>query len=258
MDFFSRITVTEICTVFTTYHNKGSASVMVNRPTCGLCFCTEGKIVFRQHGEEYVADPNHVIFLPKKANYEFICYAKGTFPMINFHCDTEFTHDRIESVPIENVGLYTRLLKNIGDTLTGSKSTDRFRALSVFYQLLGHISDDSSLPGKAAVLRPALEFLDRNYANSTLTILELAERAHISEVYFRRLFHNHFGISPKQYIKNLRMNRAKELLKNSFVSISSIAEQSGYGNIYHFCRDFKASVGCTPSDFRRTVKNSFM
>ena len=57
-------------------------------------------------------------------------------------------------------------------------------------------------------------------------------------------------MSPNQYIKTLRMNRAKDLLKTGLLSISEVAEQGGFADIYYFSKAFKRAVGMNPTAYK--------
>ena len=72
---------------------------------------------------------------------------------------------------------------------------------------------------------------------------ELAALCKISTVYFRKLFFEVYGVSPMQYIQNLRIHRAKEMLRSDYSSITDIAFTLGYNNIYEFSKAFKKYFG---------------
>ena len=72
----------------------------------------------------------------------------------------------------------------------------------------------------------------------------------LSEAHFLRLFHRQVGITLRQYLRQVRMNGAAELLKNPIVSIKSIACDCGYNDISNFYRDFKQVHGINPRQAR--------
>ena len=93
--------------------------------------------------------------------------------------------------------------------------------------------------------------ISNNYGDATLTNASLAAKCNVSEVYFRKLFTRHFGISPKQFIIDLRIQKAKQLLAEGAWSVSVVSETCGFSNPYHFCRLFKKRTGITPSEYRK-------
>jgi len=85
-----------------------------------------------------------------------------------------------------------------------------------------------------------------------LSIRELANHVNLSTWHFTHLFRSEMSISPKQYIRVLRIELARELLTHSFWTVKQVAAMVGSGDRSHFCRDFKSVFGQAPSDFRRS------
>ena len=109
------------------------------------------------------------------------------------------------------------------------------------------------------IIRPAVRYLEKHYSDTGLTNKILAEQAMISEVYFRRIFKENFGISPKQYIQELRIHKAKNLLKsNAYSSITAVSEETGFTNIYQFSAAFKKATGFTPTEYISRAENNDM
>ena len=74
----------------------------------------------------------------------------------------------------------------------------------------------------------------------------------------RRMFKAQYSMSPKKYILNARIVKAKELLiGTSCLSISEIACACGFTNLYHFDRTFKVHTGCSPTEYLQTFGNNF-
>jgi AraC family transcriptional regulator of arabinose operon len=78
----------------------------------------------------------------------------------------------------------------------------------------------------------------------------LSKRVNLSPARLRQLFTKDVGLSPIRYLKSLRMKRAAQLLRSSFLSIKEIAFETGSGDTSHFVRGFKVRYGLTPSQFR--------
>ena len=79
---------------------------------------------------------------------------------------------------------------------------------------------------------------------------ELAHRLHVSYTWFRRTFAQQTGLSPHQYLLQLRIAHARSLLAESNWSVKEIAVQSGFESEYYFCRVFKKKTGLTPGAWR--------
>ncbi len=80
----------------------------------------------------------------------------------------------------------------------------------------------------------------------------LAAQAGLSKFYFHRLFKSAIGISPSRYYINLRMNVARQLLRETKKSVVDVALDVGYTNPSHFAKLFRRETGLSPSDYRRS------
>ena len=84
-----------------------------------------------------------------------------------------------------------------------------------------------------------------------ITLESLAALVHFHPNYFISFFRKYFGMPPLRYVSEMRMERAKLLLKTTSDSIADIAEATGFHGACHFSRRFKTCTGYSPSDFRR-------
>lgn len=80
---------------------------------------------------------------------------------------------------------------------------------------------------------------------------ELAAEVGLSRIHFTRLFRHINRISPGQFMIECRMSRARELLRESNLTVGRIAEALGYNHTAFFCRQFRQHIGATPSVYRR-------
>ncbi len=98
-----------------------------------------------------------------------------------------------------------------------------------------------------------------NYVNENIynpiTIEELCEKFSLSRSTLQILFKNNLEVAPKQYISDLKLAKAKQLIKESSHTISEIATICGFGSIHYFSRKFKATFGITPTDYAKSFTN---
>lgn len=92
------------------------------------------------------------------------------------------------------------------------------------------------------------EYLNENYLKN-IKLDELSKMANVSKFYLIRKFNNYYGLSPHQYITNLRINHAKELLKKN-EEVVDIAIESGFYDQSHFIKCFKEYTGVTPMKYK--------
>lgn len=90
-----------------------------------------------------------------------------------------------------------------------------------------------------------------NHYTEDVSVKTLAENEHMSQSRFRELFKKAFGTSPGDYIINLRIERAGELLITTDSSVSYISSVCGYDDEFYFSRIFKKKTGYSPLMYRR-------
>lgn len=96
----------------------------------------------------------------------------------------------------------------------------------------------------------ARRLLDRSYA-TPITIRQLSSEVAVSPYYLIRLFRRVYKQTPHQYLMQVRVSRAKELLRNSDLSITDICAEVGFESLGSFSALFRRMAGISPSAYRR-------
>lgn len=95
----------------------------------------------------------------------------------------------------------------------------------------------------------------RENLHREMSLGKFARSVNLSVWRFCHVFRSEVGMSPIQYLRSLRMEKAKELLESSFLSIKEIGHLVGLNDESHFVRDFKKAYGLSPKCYR-TLFNS--
>lgn len=246
MKSWEAITITDIQNVLTVPSVKGETMTMRNRPWYGLSFCAEGEIHYCHQGKTFVSAPGAAILLPKGADYTLYRTKTGLFPLINFQC-TGLQLDTFSIIPLARPDGYLNDFKRLYDAFTIKQN--RICSMGILYEILDKLRTDCT--PQSGMLQPALNEIEHRLDDATLSGSVLAARCGISEVYFRRLFREQIGLTPKQYVLQMRMRNAKRLLAETNLSIGAVAEACGFSNPYHFSRTFHKQTGITPSAYRQ-------
>lgn len=82
---------------------------------------------------------------------------------------------------------------------------------------------------------------------------DLVENYQLSRSTIQSLFQKYANTTPKTYINHIRLNRSKELMKHTSLSISQIADKLGYGSLPYFSRAFSQEFGMTPSAYAKSI-----
>ena len=99
-------------------------------------------------------------------------------------------------------------------------------------------------------LTEILNYINTNYL--TVTLDELEEQFHLSKPYLSKYIKEKSGKTFGDLVKNVRMKKARSLLKSGSMTVEAIADQVGYQNVEHFNRLFKKTYGMTPAQFRKS------
>jgi transcriptional regulator GlxA family with amidase domain len=95
----------------------------------------------------------------------------------------------------------------------------------------------------------AISFLNANL-HRAITAADIARSVDLSVSRLCYLFKTQIGVSPFQYLKNARLEIARQLLETTLLNVKVVAAQVGYSDCTHFMRDFKKAYDVTPSQYR--------
>lgn len=133
---------------------------------------------------------------------------------------------------------------------------DLFR-LSHLYQLLGLVIGqmtqsvrEVNTSAKNLYLKSAFNYVEMNYSRK-MSCEEMAHHIGIHRKYLARLFKESLETTPQAYLMTYRMEKAKQLLEGTFLSVSEVAVSVGYSDPLIFSKAFKKYCGAPPSAFSR-------
>lgn len=255
LEGWNAITITQIKLAM--YVQPGTGRIQhMNRPSHGLViddadackeYCFSDGTVLKTQGKS-------VFYLPKGSTYQLRYLGKPTGCWaINFLLD----EDICEKPFVLNFKNSEPILENFKEAVNAFKRSDNDAQLIVkrnLYDIILKIRKESEkkyLPSaKRQLIQPAIDRIRRDFTDRNLTVAELAALCNMSENYFRRIFGQEFGCSPKAYIIHRRIEYAKALLSDERFSVAEIAEMCGYFEPCHFSREFKRITGIAPKDYK--------
>ena len=216
----------------------------------GFIYTVSGRITYTFTAPEYhdiTVSTGQLVFIPKGTIY-YATYLEeqtetkivqfdvksGALPTyLSYPCEIEFADAG------EQINSFFKPIKN---HVFGHPFYYRSR----FYELLWKIDESfSKIPTKYKKLQPAISEINEHY-NENEKVSFYAELCNMSEVGFRRLFHEHTGLSPVEYRNDIRLANAKIKLQSGEYNVSEVAEESGFTNLSFFIRLYKKKYGNTP------------
>ncbi len=128
---------------------------------------------------------------------------------------------------------------------------------SSIYKLLSEICGHQkrkSRKNKYTCISAGIKLLEQN---SDMNISEISKLCGVSEAYFRRLFMDYSGMSPMDFKQHCRIEKAKQLLlSDEGLTVSEIADELNFSDIYHFSKTFKKFSGMSPREYLTYVNKS--
>ena len=227
-----------------------------NRTVYSLVYKTSGKTIYHYNNKEYVSDSEHIVFIAKNKPYVMDCIKTGTCIMIDF--DLVNNIDTFYSFKINDTQKVYQTFLNLYKIWTNKNTNGITEILSLLYPTLQKVFalQDLSYSSKTKIskLTPAIEYIENNFTSPNISNEFLANLCNTSVVYFRKLFTQIYSVSPMKYVHDLKIEKAKDMLLGDYDSISTIAEEVGFCNIYSFSRSFKHATGLYPSEYLKRNK----
>ena len=110
--------------------------------------------------------------------------------------------------------------------------------------------ENKSAQTRQALLDSAIE-LFMKYGVKKVTIDDICNEIYLSSSYFKRIFKNETGNTPYQFLTEIRIERAKEMLKDKELTIREVARLCGFVNPGNLSAVFKRHMGISPSEYRK-------
>ena len=249
-EILSNLIITKVYSATTMYTEKNAKTERNNRPNWAIVIKYEGETLYVSGGKSYLSDINNLVILPKGCSYEWCCTQSGHFSIIEFASD--LVCNDIFRFNVKNSEKILKLFKELEYKRMLRKpmyETESIRdTYSILLMLMQSVQKKYLPAEKINKISPALDYIAKNY-NKNMRNDVLANLCNLSTVYFRKLFTEIMGTSPISYVHELRIKKAKEMLKSDYGSITDIAQSLGYLNIYDFSRAFKKYTGISPSKY---------
>ena len=214
-DILSDLVIKRVCSAIRMYSPEGKRGKRENRQQCAIMHKYEGETVYFANGKRFLSDPDHVIFLPKGSSYDWVCMRTGYVMALEFECEAEYAEPI--SFHVRGADKISKMIRELEYKRNLRKPMFEQESIKDMYGIL--LSLAQSAPeqyvssDKQKKIMPALEYISQNYS-TPITNDMLAALTGVSTVYFRKLFTLVTGVSPIVYTKQLRIEKAKEMLKS--------------------------------------------
>ncbi len=213
------------------------------------------KYVFSDNKTVFVGQ-NEIIYMPKGSNYTVSSKKSGNCYAINFDISENIVFEPF-SFKLKNAPAFIKEFEKATKLWKNKNTAFHMQCKAILYNILAMMQSEYNskyiASSTANLIAPAVEYIKKNYTNENICIPELSAMCDISEDYFRKIFKNTFGTSPRKYINDMKISYSKELITSGMYTITKVAELSGYTDMSYFSREFKKAFGICPADYRKST-----
>lgn len=230
----------QILTIDRYFHTKGVFRVKA-RPYAALSFRVSGTGEFEIDGRHLSVNPGDVMFIPADMPYR-VEYSESESLVVHLK---SCNYEESESFCVENPAAIALMFGRLLETWRDGQSVNR--AKSIIYNILEKIQADKQTAASNAEMQTCMRYIEAHAFDPALKIEDVCNAGFLSRSSLQRVFRESMGMSPKQYLIKLRMDRALSLLIANQGSVKEIATACGFPDEKYFSRAFKKTYGYPPS-----------
>lgn len=237
-------------TVFRHEFKKSECTFVPGRPFHALTFRLSGAISLSDGRPQLLSGAGCITYIPQGAAYNTEILESGEMVAVHFTAMEETETSQITVLRPEHAVAFRNQFLSLQERYRAGRERD-YACMAMFYEILASIEHEMTRDARAAIperMRNAKNYIDHRFGDANLSVSLLADAAGVSEVYFRREFRRHFGLSPMAYIKKVRLDNARLLLRAGYFSVSEVAEQCGFESLSYFSYEFHRLTGMTPTE----------
>lgn len=226
-------------------------------------FICDGEGWLKVGDKEYYPKPGQMFLMPSGIIQSYSTINKNTFK--KYWCHFTATVEGRNLFDIIKLPYFVNVidkqnLENIFKELIanceGTKLTSALRIKSCLLEMIALFIENTviekiSVPDSSSTekLNNVLNYID-NHLSQNIAVEELAKLVYLHPNYFIKFFKKHLGTSPMQYINNVRLEKSKNLLRYTDMTITEIAKAAGFSDLFYFSKSIKNYTGFSPTEFR--------
>lgn len=263
----------------------GKSSYVYNKlkcPDCRLFYIISGGGEISLPHSTYKLSPGTVIIFPSGTEYMW-CVENVEYYAINFDYTQNFTHiDKSLHTKTADSVKDSDILENVVFTdaeelnkpiiiYNGKHMENNFRNIITEFYVKGEFcktltscllktliiqiiySNQNARKTKkeksSLIIRDIIEYITANY-DKDISNAKISEKFSFNPSYINRIFRLHTGTGMHEFLVNYRINAAKEMLTNNYMSVEEICSSVGFNDMPHFSKTFKKHTGLSPTEYR--------
>ena len=116
-----------------------------------------------------------------------------------------------------------------------------------------NLKASNSMNSKNEIIRRAQQYIS-THIREKLSVPHVAQMVDVSPSYLTALFHQNLQISPGEYIRRIKIQESKQMIREGNLNFTEIAAALNYSTVHHFSRQFKEKFGITPTEYAKSVR----
>ncbi len=223
-------------------HRKPRNTATSPRDFVGIGFRIRGNSTFTYQGGSFQAGDGSTLFLP--TNTAFQNRHEKEEELVIVHLQPLGSTPRDFQL-YENTGALEPLFRKLYALWEEGCYN---RCMALLYEVFDALeAPRANIPH---VIAPGVALLKQGFRDPRLTVAQAANACFVSEVYFRRVYRQHFGTSPLQDVLSMRFDYATQLLRSGYYTVEQVAKQSGFSDVKYFRTAFTKHFGVTPTQYK--------
>lgn len=223
-----------------------------NRKVHTFAVRVNGSVEYHFKDKSFFVNEGEMIFLPKGSTYTYQVASEGDSVCTIINMEGDFGEVTPAHYSLKHFHHADYFLNSFADLWNFGNAAEKYMCISHIYDLLSFICNYESLtyPDKKKfwIIEPAVKYLKKHIFDTDLKIDKLYQLCGISHTYFRRIFLLEFGMSPKEYIIERRMSRAKVIIDSGEMeTVKQLSLSVGYVDSLYFSKVFKKHYGFSPT-----------
>ena len=265
LEIIRKLKVESLYTFFYQEKEQGFIFPGESHPMCELTYVDKGSLHSVVEGEDLLLEQGDImVYMPEQWHMQYADMGVAPrFVTISFSLsggNLNALRGRKFKAPQQALTILQQMLREQENP--DAHSGDM--AIALLHQLLVillrqvdapavKIKTSNAVHSENEIIRRAQQYISA-HIREKMTVPSVAEQVEVSPSYLTALFHKNLQISPGEYIRRVKLQESKQMIRENSMTFTEIAAALQYSTVHHFSRQFKEKFGITPTEYAKSVR----